>query len=77
MNSPSELDLQSRNLGDSQVRSLLDEPLDFLDSPDHMADSFLVADSVVLKAFWRVGELGRSHLIHPLLTCVSCSASAR
>ena len=64
MKSPSECDVQSKNLGDSQVRSLLKESLDFLYSPDHMADAFLVADSVVLKAIWRAGELGRFYLIH-------------
>ena len=50
--------------------------LDFSHSSDYMADAFLVADSVVLKAFWRAGELGRSHLIHPAMACIS-SASAR
>ena len=59
--------LRSGNLGDSQVRPLMKKSLDFPHSSDYMAVAFLVADSVVLKAFWRAGELGRSHLIHPAL----------
>ena len=69
--------LESRNLGDSQVRPLMKKSLDFPHSSDHMADALIIANSVVLKAFWRVGQLGRTHLIPPVSACVSSSALAR
>ena len=42
-----------------------------------MANAFVVADPVVLKAFWRTSELGRFDFIHQDLACVSSSASVR
>ena len=53
------------HFGDSQFRHLLNASPDRLHAPDHMANAFWVADPVVLKAFWRTGELDRSHPIPP------------
>ncbi|WP_226399469.1 hypothetical protein [Synechococcus sp. MU1643] len=51
--------------------------LDFPHSSDHMADALMIANSEVIKACWRFGQLGRTHLIQPALACVSSSAAAR
>jgi hypothetical protein len=51
--------------------------LDFPHFSNHMADVLMITNSAVLKAFWRVGQLGRTHLIHPALACVASSAAAR
>ena len=50
-------------LGGSQARRLFHDPLGFLESPDHAANALWVADLVVLKAIWSIGELDRTHFI--------------
>jgi len=53
----------ARQLGGSQARRLFHDPLGFLESPDHAANALWVADLVVLKAIWSIGELDRTHFI--------------
>ena len=50
-------------LGSAQARRVVDKVLGCPHSSDDAADTFLVADPVVLKAFWSGGDFGRSHAI--------------
>ena len=52
------------HLGANQFRHVLNELLDFLHSPDYVADAFWLAGPVVLKALWCAGELDRP--FHPI-----------
>ena len=52
-------------LGGSQARRLFHDPLGFVESPDHAANALWVADLVVLKAIWSIGELDRTHFNAP------------
>ena len=45
------------------MRYVFYEVLGFPHPPDYAADTFLVADPVVLEALWSGGEFGRSHVI--------------
>ena len=72
------LALESGDLCGSQARRLLHDSLGFFYSSDYAADAISVADLVVLKALWRIGELDRTHLIapEPSTVCQPRGASA-
>ena len=48
-----------------QARRLLHDSQGFFPSPGHAADALWVANLVVLKALWRIGDPYRTHLIAP------------
>ena len=55
-----------RHFGDDDFRHLFNMPLDFWESPNHVADAFWVADPKVSNALCSAGVLDRlSHPIHP------------
>ena len=59
------LALQSGQLRGGQARRLLHDSLGLVPAPDNAANALWVANLVVLKAFWRVGDPYRSHLFYP------------
>ena len=55
----------ARRLGGSQARCLFHDSLGFFNAPGYAADALWVADLVVLKAWWRIGDPYWTHLIAP------------
>ena len=55
----------ARQLAGIQASRLFHDSHGFFPSPGYTADALWVADLVVLKALWRIGELDRTHLIAP------------
>ncbi len=55
----------ARQLAGIQASRLFHDSHGFFPSPGYTADALWVADLVVLKALWRIGDPYRSHLITP------------
>ena len=52
-------------LSRAEAGGVLNELLCGPHTPDYAADTFLIADPVVLEALWSGGELGCSHVRYP------------
>ena len=52
-------------LSRAEAGGVLNELLCGPHTPDYAADTFFIADPVVLEALWSGGEFGRSHVLYP------------